>query len=124
VVDSAGNLYFADSGNGRIRIVSTDGVIATVAGSGNLDGSSLRVGDNGPGSAASVGLNSPQGVALDSEGNLYVADAARVRRVAPDGTITTIAGNGIAAYSGDGGPATSAWLSFASGVAVDLAGNF
>jgi uncharacterized protein (TIGR03437 family) len=115
-VDSAGNVYFADSNNNRIRRVS-NGVITTVAGNGTAGFS----GDNGP--ATSAELNAPYGVALDSAGNLYIADHAnyRVRKVS-NGVITTVAGNGTT-YGGYGGPATSAGLNEPTGVAVDSAGN-
>ena len=114
-VDSAGNLFLADSGNQRIRKVSS-GVITTVAGGGS------SLGDNGP--ATSAQLNAPQGVAVDSDGNLYIADSLnyRVRKVS-NGVITTVAGNGTPGFSGDNGPATSAQLAGPSGVAVDSAGN-
>jgi trimeric autotransporter adhesin len=117
-VDAAGNLYIADSYNGRVRKVSPAGIITTIAG-GGADG----LGDGGP--ATSAQLSSPQGVAVDGAGNLYIADfvANRVRKVSPGGIITTIAGNGARGYSGDGGPATSAELSFPAGVAVDGAGD-
>ena len=109
-VDSAGNLYIADTGNKRIRKVS-NGVITTVAGNGT-SGSS---GDNG--SATNAQLKGPQGVAVDSAGNLYIADPTdhRVRKVS-DGVITTVAGTGIAGFGGapgfggDNGPAASALL--------------
>jgi uncharacterized protein (TIGR03437 family) len=116
-VDSAGNLYIADSGNNRIRKVS-GGIITTVAGNGNA----VFSGDGGP--AASAGLNFPTGITLDSAGNLYIGDSLnnRIRRVS-GGTITTIAGNGTAAYSGDGGPAISASLNAPAGLTVDLAGT-
>jgi uncharacterized protein (TIGR03437 family) len=116
-VDSAGNLYISDSGNLRIRKVS-NGVITTVAGNGTQGFS----GDNGP--ATSAELNQPEGIAADSAGNLYIADwqNSRIRKVA-NGVITTVAGNGTRGFSGDGGPATSAQLSYPQGVAVDSAGN-
>ena len=116
-VDSAGNLYIADFDNNRIRKV-TGGTITTVAGNGN-QGSS---GDGGP--ATSASLASPAGVAVDSAGNLYIADYwnNRVRKVS-GGTITTVAGNGVEGFSGDGGPATSASLASPARVAVDSAGN-
>jgi uncharacterized protein (TIGR03437 family) len=116
-VDSAGNLYVADTTNQRIRKVS-NGVITTIAGNG-LTGFS---GDNGP--AANAQLNSPYGVAVDSTGNLYIADTEnqRIRKVS-SGVITTLAGNGTAGSSGDGGPATSARLGSPLGIAVDIAGN-
>ena len=116
-VDSAGNLYITDYGSSRIRKVS-NGVITTVAGTGT-DGSS---GDNGP--ATSAQLREPYGAAVDSAGNLYIADAgnSRIRKVS-NGVITTVAGNGTRGFSGDNGPATSAQLSVPRGVAVDSAGN-
>jgi uncharacterized protein (TIGR03437 family) len=116
-VDSAGNLYIADTGNGRIRKVS-NGVITTVAGNGTGGFS----GDGGP--ATSAELYCPVGVAMDSAGNLYIADACtqRIRKVA-NGVITTVAGNGTGYYSGDNGPAASAELNGPSGLAPDAAGN-
>jgi uncharacterized protein (TIGR03437 family) len=124
-VDSAGNLYIADSGNGRVRKVS-NGVITTVAGGGTGPG----IGDGGPAtSAPKMGV---EGVAVDSSGNLYIADAGdnRIRKVS-NGVITTVAGSGptgpsagsSGGFSGDGGPATSAQLFDPSDVAVDSAGN-
>jgi hypothetical protein len=118
-VDAAGNLYIADAGNSRVRKVSTSGTITTVAGSGTYGFS----GDGGP--ATNAALSSPQGVALDAAGNLYIADAhnSRVRKVSTSGTITTVAGNGTFGFSGDGGPATDAGLNSPVGVTVDAAGN-
>ena len=117
--DSAGNLYFADSQNHRIRRISPAGAIATVAG----DGTPGFSGDGGP--ATSAQLNQPMGVAVDVSGNLYIADTAnnRIRMVSPSGTILTIAGNGNAAFEGDEGPAIQAALHAPRGVAVDSAGN-
>jgi sugar lactone lactonase YvrE len=116
-VDSAGNLYIADSGHYRIRKVS-NGVITTVAGNGT-DGFS---GDGGP--ATRARLSHPAGVAVDPAGNLYITDTAnsRVRKVSR-GVITTVAGNGTDGFSGDGGPATSAQLFRPNGLAVDSAGK-
>ena len=116
-VDAAGTLYIADSGNNRIRKES-GGTITTVAGNGNQGFS----GDGGLATGAS--LNAPQGVAVDSTGNLYIADSFndRIRKVS-SGTVTTVAGNGAYRFSGDGGPSTSASLNFPSGVATDSAGN-
>ncbi len=116
-LDSAGNLYIADELNHRVRKVSTNGTITTVAGNGNFGFS----GDNGP--ATSAQLTSPTGVAVDSAGNLYIADgSARVRKVS-NGVITTVAGNGTQGFGGDNGPAASAELSVPTGLALDAAGN-
>jgi sugar lactone lactonase YvrE len=114
-VDSAGNLYIADSG-ARVRKVS-GGIITTVAGNGTFGFS----GDGGP--ATSAQLSNPIAVAVDSVGSLYIADGCRIREVS-GGIINTVAGNGMCGYAGDGGPATSAEISFAAGVAADSAGNF
>jgi uncharacterized protein (TIGR03437 family) len=116
-VDSAGNLYIADSGHNRIRRVS-NGVITTVAGIGTCCFS----GDNGP--PASAQVYGPKGVAVDSAGSLYIADSLnnRIRKVS-NGVTTTVAGNGTQGFSGDNGPATSAQLNSPAGVAVDSAGN-
>jgi sugar lactone lactonase YvrE len=118
-VDTAGNLFIADTYNQRIRKVTPGGVISTVAGNGTL-------GFSGDGNAAtSAQLNSPSGIAVDAAGNLFIADASnyRVRKVTPGGLISTVAGNGTLGFSGDGGPATAAQLAYPHGVAVDTAGN-
>ena len=117
--DGAGNLYIADTLNSAIRKLSTSGNITTIAGTG-LQGYS---GDGNQASAAQ--LNYPQGVAVDSLGNVYIADTGnnRVRKVTAGGVITTVAGNGLAGYSGDGGPATQAQLANPTGIVVDAAGN-
>ena len=116
-VDAVGNIYIADGTNERVRKVSS-GIIATVAGNGAYSFS----GDGG--AATSAALNGPTGITLDSAGNLYLVDSFnnRIRKIS-GGTITTVAGNGLASFSGDGGPATSASLNPVNGVAVDLAGN-
>ena len=119
VVDSAGNIYIADRSNQRIRKVDTSGNISTVAGNGTP-------GYSGDGAAAtSAELSSPSGVAVDSAGNIYIADAGnnRIRKVDTSGNISTAAGNGTGSYSGDGAPATSAELNGPSSVAVDSAGQ-
>ncbi len=118
-VDSADNLYIADSANNRIRKVNGSGTITTVAGTGVAGFS----GDAGP--ATSAELNDPGDVAVDTAGNLYIADFRnhRVRKVNGSGTITTVAGNGVQGFSGDGGPATAAKLDRPSGVGLDSAGN-
>ncbi len=117
-VDAAGNIFVADYGGARVRKINPAGIISTVAGTG-VPGFS---GDGGP--ATSARLNNPAGVAVDSTGNLFIADALnnRVRKVTPDGTVSTVAGNGIAGFSGDGGPAVLAQLNFRGGIAVDAAG--
>lgn len=118
-VDASGNLYIADSENQRIRKVTTAGVISTYAGVG-ISGYS---GDGG--SAAAARFYGPQGLALDTAGNLYVADAYnnRIRKISAVGIISTVAGNGNRAFSGDGGPATAAALGNQSAVTVDATGN-
>ncbi len=105
-VDDAGVVYVADHGNHRIRRITTDGKIVSIAG----NGSGAFRGDNGP--ATSASLYFPQGMALDGEGNLYIADVSnnRVRKVSPDGTISTVAGLGTAGFAGDGAPAVKAQL--------------
>jgi len=117
--DRAGNLYFSDTFNHRIRRVDArTGVIATVAGNGDARYS----GDGGPALRAS--LNEPYGIAIDTAGNIYVADRLnrRVRRIdAANRTIMTVAGTGDAAYSGDGGPAARAGLAEPNGLALDAA---
>ncbi len=106
-VAADGSLYIADIENHRIRRVGPDGIITTVAGNGQRGFS----GDGGPATAA--GLHHPTGVAVAADGSLYIADYDnyRIRRVGPDGIITTVAGNGNYGFSGDGGPATAASLS-------------
>jgi uncharacterized protein (TIGR03437 family) len=118
-VDSQGNLFVSDAGNSRIRKVSPNGIITTVAGNGTLGFS----GDSGP--ATSAELFAPGSLAVDSQGTLYVSDSGnyRVRMVSPGGVITTVAGNGKLGYSGDGGPATSAQLGVPGALAVDGQGN-
>jgi len=115
-VDGNGTFYIADSNNQRVRKVAA-GTISTVAGNGN-------VGYNcNNGTATSVGLHTPYGVAVDSIGDLFIADYGNqcIRKVDTWGNITTVAGNGIASYGGDGGPATLAELNYPTGVAVDVA---
>jgi uncharacterized protein (TIGR03437 family) len=116
--DTSGNLYVSDTGNQRVRKLS-GGSIATVAGNGTAG-----YGGDG-GAATSAQINSPAGLAVDGAGNLYIADFSNhaVRKVAPGGTITTIAGTGVAGYAGDGGPAAQAQLNGPSALALDSTGN-
>lgn len=120
-LDSQGNLYIADSLNDRVRRVDAQtGMISTIAGNGDTE----FVGDNGPATLAS--LSFPLAITLDSQNNLYIADSEnlRIRRVdAQTQVISTVAGNGSDGFSGDGGPATNAPLSFPQGVAVDSQSN-
>jgi hypothetical protein len=118
-VDASGNIYIADTINSAVRKVSGT-TITTVAGSGPANFG--YAGDNGP--ATSAKLSWPRGVAVDTSGNLYIADSINnvIRKVSGT-TITTVAGNGTAGYAGDGGAATSAQLNGPYGVAVDASGN-
>ena len=119
-VDKQGNVYISDYYN-RVRKVSRDGMIRTIAGAGT-SGFGFS-GDGGPATAAE--MHSPDGLAVDSRGNLYIADTGnnRVRKVTPGGTITTVAGTGVAGFSGDGKPATSAKLDEPYWVAVNSRGE-
>lgn len=117
--DSAGNIYIADRDNDRIRKVTPAGIISTIAGSG------VRgfAGDNGPATGAQ--LNNPVGVAADSGGNIYIADAVnvRIRRVDTAGIITTVAGNGTVGVGGNGGLAIAANFVRPDDVRVDNFGD-
>lgn len=160
IVDAAGNIYIADSGNWKIRKVDSGGNITTLANvngfpiglafasSGDLlvsvadpthqvqqidasgkvttlagTGTAGYSGDGGP--ATSAELDGPSGLAVDSSGNILIADSGnnRIRKVDTTGVITTVAGNGTAGYAGDGGPATNAELKEPTGVLVDSSGN-
>jgi len=120
-LDGAGNLYIADAFNARIRkVTASTGMITTVAG----DGTQGFSGDGGL--AIYAQLNEPWGIAVDTSGNIYIADQNnnRIRKVtASTGVISTIAGTGTASYTGDGGPATSADLDYPAGIAVDASGD-
>jgi sugar lactone lactonase YvrE len=127
-LDDSGDLYIADSQNQRVRNVTADGVISTFAGTGRPGYS----GDGGQATAAALNLyyssyyqTAIAGVAQDKSGNLYIADQCnhRIRKVATSGVITTVAGNGTAGFSGDGGPAIRAQLNYPTGIAVDDAAN-
>jgi len=114
-----GNYYVADQGNHMIRKIDTNGVITTVAGNGTegFDG------DGGPATEAKI--NNPRGVTVDSKGNLYISDTAnnRIRKVDTSGNISTLAGNGNAAYSGDGAASTSSEINFPYQITVDASDN-
>jgi sugar lactone lactonase YvrE len=120
-VDAAGDLFVADSHNQRVReVLAGTGVITTVAGTGTAG----FAGDGGPAKAAVLDL--PTALACDAAGNLFVADTGnhRVRRIAATtGVITTVAGNGVEGFGGDGGAATAAMIDSPGGLAVDAAGN-
>ncbi len=119
-LDTNNNLYFADTGNHRIRKISANGVITTIAGTGTQGFS----GDNAL--ATSTAIDSPTGLALDSNNNLYFADTHnhRIRKItAATGIITTIAGTGAPGFSGDTAAATSATLALPHGITIDPAGN-
>lgn len=119
IVDAGGNIVFSDTGNNRIRQISAAGVITTIAGTGVAGFG----GDGGPATAAEI--NQPAGISIDRVGDLFLADPGnnRIRKINPQGIISTVAGNGTAGYSGDGGPATLASLRSAQNVALDDAGN-
>jgi uncharacterized protein (TIGR03437 family) len=122
-LDPAGNLYIWESQLGRIRKVSSSGIITTVAGIGGSFGSS---GDGGPATSALLaGGTIHAGLAFDNAGNLYISDTNnhKIRKVNSTGIITTLAGTGTAGFSGDNGPAAKATLNYPTGIAVDAAGN-
>jgi len=124
VVDSLGNLYVADQGGHKIRKIDPSGIISTVAGTGADVGFVADFsGDGGP--ATEADLNQPTAVTVDGAGNIYIADQfnQRIRKVDNSGIITTIAGTGMAGFSGDGGPAISANLNYPGGLVVDQNGD-
>ncbi|MBI4874531.1 MAG: hypothetical protein HY822_07855 [Acidobacteria bacterium] len=117
-LDSAGNIYLADTNNHRIRKISRDNVIERFAGTSSA-------GTGADGSAILSAINAPLGVAAGRDGTVYFTDTGnhRVRRVLANGRVETIAGTGFPGYSGDGGAATAARLSSPGGIAVDAEGN-
>jgi DNA-binding beta-propeller fold protein YncE len=114
-VDAAGYVYVTDLSNRRIRKISPAGMVSTLAGTGTLGYA------DGPGTSAQFEL--PHGVAVDSAGNVYVADTSnhRIRKISPAGMVTTLAGSGTGAFAD--GPGTSAQFNLPWGVAVDATGN-
>lgn len=117
--DRRGNLYIADYGNSRIRKVDRDGKITVFAGTGEAG----FAGDGGQ--AIQAKINFPHAITVADNGTLYFTDTKnhRVRKITPAGIITTVAGNGQAGYSGDGGPAIRASFNQPEGIAVDSRGN-
>jgi len=120
---SGATTYIADAGTARVRAVNANEIITTVAGNGTpCANPAAACGDGGAATAAN--LNFPSAVAVDANGNLFIADLYKVRRVdAVDGTIATVAGNGTLAYTGDGGPSVQAGIGVSQGVAVDSSEN-
>ncbi len=117
-IDKKGRIYVVDFHNNRIRRISTSGIISTVAGTGTCGFS----GDGGP--ATDAELCQPFGIVIDSIGTVYFTDGiCRIRRIDTSGTISTIAGNGVVSFSGDGGPATNASFDEPGGLAFDSTGN-
>jgi len=118
VSDASGVLYLADYSNHRIRKISADGTLSTVAGTGTM-------GNSGDGASATLAtLNSPSGLALASDGSLYIADTNnhRIRKITPQGTLLAVAGTGNPGFGGDGGPATAAQLNRPIGLGFDASG--
>jgi len=119
VADKLGNLYITEFFNHRIRRVNTAGIISTIAGTGTMG----YTGDGGQATLAQ--LSYPYGITIDDTGSIFFADHGNhcFRKISVAGKISTIAGTGTSGYSGDGGPAISANLSYPSTVAIDKSGN-
>ena len=122
-VDKAGNVYIADSGDRRIRIVNAAGIISTYAGTGVNCVVSAGCGDGGP--ATSATLSSPWQISLDAAGDLFISDPpeSRIREVLANGTMASYAGTGVRGFAGNGGVALSAQLNVPHGVWADASGN-
>ncbi len=118
-IDAVGNMYISDRYNHAVRKISTSGMVTSLIGRYGTG----YFGDGGPSTAGAI--NEPTGVAVDNSGNVYIADYGNncVRKINSSGIITTLAGNGITGYSGDGGPASVAQLANPFAVRTDLAGN-
>jgi hypothetical protein len=118
-VNSLGEVFVADSGNDRIRVIAVDGTIATIAGNGTRGFS----GDGGPATAAAV--FAPVGLAVSPDGSVHIADTNnhRVRKIDHSGNIVTVAGSGVAGFAGDGRPAREAQLNTPLGLTFDRVGN-
>jgi len=116
-VDGTGNIYFADALNNRVRKLSATDIVSTIAGTDRI------LGDGGPATAAE--LVTPSSICVDASGNVYVVEVNgyRIRKITPAGIISTYAGNGIDAHTGDGGPATAASLLKPGSLTIDAAGN-
>jgi len=123
-VDASGNIFIADSGDNVVREITPDGVIHLFAGTGTAGSGEAQAYPVGH-KATNVALDYPEGLAVSTDGSVYIADTYnnRVLRVNPDGEAFDVAGNGTAGYSGDGGPAVDASLNQPTGVAVDAQGN-
>ena len=117
--DRAGNMYIGDQGNNRVRKITPAGIISTIAGTGT----GTSTGDGGPATAATV--YEPRYLAEDRAGNIYCSEyiGNRIRKIDTFGIITTFAGTGTSGFSGDGGPATAARLSYPEGIKMDSTGN-
>lgn len=123
-IDSKNNIYISDNANDRIRKVDTSHIITTIAGNGfGAPSSGAFSGDGGPATVAE--LYAPSGICLDKNDNIFFADSYnnRIRQINTSGIISTVAGNGVQGYNGDGGPATAAELFEPLGVCIDKNGD-
>lgn len=116
-VDAVGNVFIT-AGDWRVSRVSPNGIMTRIAGNGTYGFS----GDGGPATNASMG--DPYGICVDPSGNVFIADNNRIRKIDTNGIIATVAGNGTAAFSGDGGPVTNAAFNSPGGIRIDASGNW